>query len=113
MIAFIADTVAMQPDYMVQIEAVIGVVVVICTLVGGALAKFGKGTWNDLGHFLLAFGADIGKARKRTALVAESLRSKEPEVVLCVCKHSEIFHVKQVGQCAVTDCTCDAFNEVK
>lgn len=49
------------------VSEVLGAVYTICTVIGNPLAKYGTGKIASLGHLVLAFGADIGKARKRIA----------------------------------------------
>lgn len=46
---------------------VLGAAYTICTVIGNPLAKYGSGKIASFGHLVLAFGADIGKARKRLA----------------------------------------------
>lgn len=49
------------------VSEVLGAVYTICTVIGNPLAKYGTGKLASLGHLVLAFGADIGKAKKRIA----------------------------------------------
>lgn len=46
---------------------VLGALFALCTAIGNPLSKFSSGRLSSFGHIVLAFGADIGKARKRIA----------------------------------------------
>lgn len=56
----------------------VGVVGSVCTVIGAPLAKWAGGKWGDFGHFLVAFGADLGKAKKRAAIVAAKTEKEPP-----------------------------------
>lgn len=51
----------------------LGALFTLCTLIGNPLAKLSTGKLSAFGHLVLAFGADLAKARKRiTELFAPS-----------------------------------------
>ncbi len=54
---------------------VLGALFALCTAIGNPLSKYTTGRFAAFGHLVLAFGADIGKARKR---INELFSSSEP-----------------------------------
>jgi hypothetical protein len=47
------------------VSEILGALYTLCTVIGNPLAKYSTGRVSAAGHLILAFGADIGKARKR------------------------------------------------
>ena len=65
-------TLAQVQHIAVVTSEVLGALFTVCTAIGNPLAKYATGRAASWGHLLLAFGADVGKARKRVAELSGS-----------------------------------------